>query len=149
MHCLPSDGGVICFLTAVSFQSLTVMHLTLTQKAVELLYNAQTATTSTPVISLICKWLIPNLHRFLAVAAAAVTPAPARPQVAATSSGPLAEAAAAAAPAAIPDQAPSGQSSLFSADVAPAKLKPGVYARGRHTQEVATAQLAKVTGGTR
>lgn len=88
-----------------------------------------------------------NLHRSLAVAAATVTPAPARPQLAATSSGPLAEAAA--APAAIPDQAPSGQSSLFSADVAPAKVKPGVYARGRHTQEVATAQLAKVTGGTR
>ena len=88
-----------------------------------------------------------NLHLLFAVAAATVTPAPARPQVAATPSGPLAEAAA--APAAIPDQAPSGQSSLFSADVAPAKLKPGVYARGRHTQEVATAQLAKVTGGTR
>lgn len=99
--------------------------------------------------SLLLEWLILNLHRFLAAAAAAVTPAPARPQVAATTSGPLAEAAAAAAPAAILDQAPSGQSSLFSADVAPAKLKPGVYARGRHTQEVATAQLAKVTGGTR
>ncbi|KAL3131021.1 hypothetical protein ABBQ38_000343 [Trebouxia sp. C0009 RCD-2024] len=79
--------------------------------------------------------------------APAATPAAARPQVAATPSGPLAEAAA--APAAIADQAPSGQSSLFSAEVAPAQLKPGVYARGRHTQEVATAQLAKVTGGTR
>ena len=86
-------------------------------------------------------------HLQFAAVVPAATPAAARPQVAATPSGPLAEAAA--APAAIPDQAPSGQSSLFSADVAPAKLKPGVYARGRHTQEVATAQLAKVTGGTR
>ena len=87
------------------------------------------------------------LHAAAAAATATTTPAASRPQLAATPSGPLAEAAA--APAAIPDQAPSGQSSLFSAEVAPAKPKPGVYARGRHTQEVATAQLAKVTGGTR
>ena len=80
-------------------------------------------------------------------AATAATPAAARPQLAATPSGPLAETAA--APAAIPEQAPSGQSSLFSPEVTPAQVKPGVYARGRHTQEVATAQLAKVTGGTR
>lgn len=76
----------------------------------------------------------------------AATPAPARPLLAAPSA-PLPEAAT---PAAIPDQAPSGQSSLFTVDVAPANsLKPGVYARGRHTQEVATAQLNRVTGGQR
>ena len=55
----------------------------------------------------------------------------------------------AATPSDIPDQAPNGHSSLFTADVAPAKLKPGVYARGRHTTETAQAQLGKVTGGAR
>ena len=79
-------------------------------------------------------------------AANVATPAPAHQAQQATPSGPLPEAAA---PSAIPEQAPAGQSSLFTADVAPAKLKPGVYARGRHTQDVATAQLGKVTGGTR
>lgn len=55
----------------------------------------------------------------------------------------------AAAPSDIPEQAPAGHSSLFTADVAPAKLKPGVYARGRHTADTAQAQLGKVTGGAR
>lgn len=87
-----------------------------------------------------------NVTTCLGLAApSATTPVTAHPQLAAPSA-PLPEAAT---PSAISDQAPSGQSSLFTSDVAPAKPKPGVYARGRHTQQVATAQLAKVTGGTR
>ena len=68
-------------------------------------------------------------------AAALASPAPPLPE--------------AAAPSDIPEQAPIGHSSLFTADVGPAKLKPGVYARGRHTADTAQAQLNKVTGGAR
>ena len=68
-------------------------------------------------------------------AAALASPAPPLPE--------------AAAPSDIPEQAPVGHSSLFTADVGPAKLKPGVYARGRHTADTAQAQLNKVTGGAR
>ena len=90
----------------------------------------------------------PKVHYTMCTRAApsAATPAPAPSQIA----GPSGALPEAATPAAIPDQAPSGQSSLFTADVVPANsLKPGVYARGRHTQEVATAQLNRVTGGQR
>lgn len=84
---------------------------------------------------------MPGLH---SVGPAASTPA--AQHAAAASTPALPEAAQ---PSAIAEKPPVGQSSLFTADVTPAKLKPGVYARGRHTNDTAQAQLGKVTGGAR
>ncbi len=44
------------------------------------------------------------------------------------------------------DDAGAGVPSLFDADVAPSRPPPGVYARGKHTEDVAKLQLSRLAG---